>query len=164
MSGISDSRTGELWRSAAFAALLLRSHLEVTGAPLCPSHWSSDQEAARWLYTSAPFGLLAHNTDDDAKFVYANKVAQSCFGYDWKQFDSMPSRLSAAPGRQTDRDSFVRSVRDKGFATGYRGLRRARDGAEFWIEDVTMWDLVDASGARHGQAAVFRSWSEHREG
>ncbi|MDX3855212.1 MEKHLA domain-containing protein [Streptomyces sp. AK02-01A] len=164
MPDIPVTRTAELWRSAGFAALLLRSHLEVTGTPLCPPRWSSHQEAARWLYASAPFGLLAHDTDDDPKFFYANQAAQSCFGYGWDEFDGMPSRLSAASDRQTERESFVQSVRSKGFATGYRGLRRARSGSEFWIEDVTMWDLIDESGTLHGQAAVFRSWSEHGEG
>jgi MEKHLA domain. len=43
--------------------------------------------------------------------------------------------------------------------TAYNGLRRTKSGEEFWIKDVTMWDLVDPAGNRRGQAAVFRDWS-----
>jgi len=45
-----------------------------------------------------------------------------------------------------------RSVTVDHFATGYRGLRVGRSGRPFWIEDVTMWDLMDADGGVHGQA------------
>ncbi|MFI6937526.1 MEKHLA domain-containing protein [Streptomyces sp. NPDC050287] len=44
--------------------------------------------------------------------------------------------------------------------TGYRGIRVGKSGRPFWIEDVTMWDLIDADGTMHGQAAVIRSWSD----
>ena len=30
-----------------------------------------------------------------------------------------------------------------------------RSGREFWIEDATLWNLVDDRGARLGQAARF---------
>ncbi|MCF3962923.1 MEKHLA domain-containing protein [Streptomyces fuscigenes] len=148
--------------SASFCELLLSSHECLTGRPLCPPAWSSYEEAAAWLYARAPFGLLAHDTADDPVFVYANRTAQERFGYDWDTFTALPSRLSAAPTGQEDRDSFVRSVAERGYAEGYRGRRIASSGRPFWIEDVTMWNLVDAEGGHHGQAAVFRSWSPAR--
>jgi PAS domain S-box-containing protein len=143
----------------AFAQLLLSSHLTLTGRPLCLPHWVSMQEAAYWLFAEAPFGLLAHGTGPDPKFFYANRTAQRCFGYPWEEFVGMPSRLSASSHRQEDRDTFVRSVSEHGFADGYDGLRRTRSGEEFWIRDVTMWDLADPAGDGQGQAAVFRDWS-----
>ena len=48
-----------------------------------------------WLYEHAPFGLLAHDTSADPRFVYANSTAQGCFGYAWEEFVGLPSRLSA---------------------------------------------------------------------
>lgn len=143
----------------AFAALLLSSHLRLVGEPLCPARWDTDRAAARWLYDRAPFGLLAHDTSADPLFVYANSTAQERFGYSWDEFVGMPSRLSARPDGQPDRDAFVRAVRADHYATGYRGIRVGKDGRPFWIEDVTMWDLMDTRGRIHGQAAVFRSWS-----
>jgi hypothetical protein len=59
---------------------------------------------------------------------------------------------------QEDRNRFVQAVTEHGYATGYRGRRVARTGAQFWIEDVTMWDLVDGAGVRQGQAAVFHAY------
>ncbi|GAA3825399.1 MEKHLA domain-containing protein [Streptomyces chiangmaiensis] len=141
----------------AFAQLLLSSYERQTGRPLCPTSWSSDGEAAEWLYWQAPFGLLAHDTADDPVFVYANRTAQNRFDYTWQEFTVLPSRLSAAPDAQAGRNSFIASVADNGYASGYRGLRRARTGRRFWIEDVTMWNVTDAGGVHHGQAAVFHS-------
>ncbi|MGW7571567.1 MEKHLA domain-containing protein [Streptomyces tendae] len=143
-----------------FASLLLSSHLRLLGESLCPSERISQREAADWLYAQAPFGLLAHDTAADPRFVYANITAQERFGYSWNEFLGLPSRLSARPDAQQDRDALVREVTANHYATGYRGVRVAKDGRLFWIEDVTMWDLIDAQGTSHGQAAVFRSSSE----
>jgi hypothetical protein len=147
-------------RDAAFADLLLSSHRRLTGNSLCPDGFSSTGEAARWLYEDAPFGLLAHGVGADPVFMYANATAQKCFEYGWDEFVRLPSRLSAVQEAQDDRDAFVRSVAERGFASGYRGLRIAKSGRGFWIEDVTMWNLVDADGTYHGQAAMFRSWTD----
>ncbi|MFB7502800.1 MULTISPECIES: MEKHLA domain-containing protein [Streptomyces] len=147
----------------AFAALLLSSHLRLVGEPLCPARWETERDAARWLYERAPFGLLAHDGCADPRFVYANRTAQQRFGYTWDEFVGMPSRLSARPDGQEDRDAFVRAVTAGHWATGYRGIRVGKDGRPFWIEDVTMWDLMDAQGRVHGQAAVFRAWSPTAE-
>ena len=124
----------------ALSRLLLSSYERQTGRPLCPPAWSSDEEAAEWLYRQAPFGLLVHDTADDPVFVYANRTAQQRFEYTC--------------------DSFIASVAANGYASGYRGLRRTRTGGRFWIEDVTMWNVTDADGVHHGQAAVFHSWSD----
>ncbi|MBI4756459.1 MAG: MEKHLA domain-containing protein [Betaproteobacteria bacterium] len=40
------------------------------------------------------------------------------------------------------------------------GTHLARTGRRFWIEDVTVWNLVDAAGRTHGQAATYRSWRD----
>jgi PAS domain-containing protein len=143
----------------AFADLLLSSYLRLVGAPLSSSVRESGPHAARWLYEQAPFGLLAHDTSADPRFVYANRTAQNRFGYSWAEFVGLPSRLSARPDGQEDRDALVRAVTAHHFATGYRGIRVGKSGSPFWIEDVTMWDLMDGEGLVRGQAAVFRSWS-----
>ncbi|KUN18388.1 MEKHLA domain-containing protein [Streptomyces antibioticus] len=142
-----------------FAELIFSSHLRLVGEPLCPSAGKSEPDAARWLYERAPFGRLAHDTSADPQFIYANSTAQGCFGYSWDEFVGLPSRLSARPDSQADRDAFVRAVTEHHYATGYRGIRIGRSGEPFWIEDVTMWDLLDGEGRIHGQAAVFRSWT-----
>jgi hypothetical protein len=42
--------------------------------------------------------------------------------------------------------------------SGYRGVRVAKSGRRFVIEDGIVWELIDADGRRHGQAAAFSSW------
>ena len=42
--------------------------------------------------------------------------------------------------------------------SGYKGVRVAKSGRHFAIEDGIVWELIDASGTRHGQAATFSSW------
>ncbi|MFC8429460.1 MEKHLA domain-containing protein [Streptomyces sp. NPDC057253] len=151
-----------LFNDDAFARLLLSSHQRLTGTPLSPAESGGD--AARWLYEDPSFGLLAHGTGADPLFIYANRTAQQCFEYSWEEFVRLPSRLSAAAEGQDDREKFVRSVTEHGYASGYRGLRIAKSGRRFWIEDVTMWNLVDTEGVHHGQAAVFRSWTDEARG
>lgn len=72
----------------------------------------------------------------------------------------MPSRRSAEPVRQQDRDALIAAVSEHGFVRGYRGVRIASSGRRFWIEDVTMWNLLDADGCHLGQAALFERTSD----
>lgn len=146
-------------RDPGFTALLLHSYRRLVGGGLHPAVRASDTEAARWLYEDAPFGLLAHDASADPLFVYANRTALRCFAYDWDEFVRLPSRLSAEPAAQEDRDALLHQVAAHHHVTGYQGIRLTKSGHRFWIKDVTMWDLIDAKGTFHGQAALFRSWS-----
>ncbi len=142
-----------------FFNLLAGSYSRLIGESLVPDGLSG-QEAVRWLYEEAPFCLLAHNTDPDPRFVYANKTAQRCFEYSWDELTSLPSRLSAEQPNQEERQRFLESVAEKGFATSYRGLRIAKSGRRFWIENATVWQLIDGDGKLHGQAALLRQWRD----
>lgn len=136
-----------------FFALLTGSHARLLGKPLVPA----DKDAA-WLYRAAPFVVLAHNTDDDPKFIYANKAAQACFEYSWEEFMSLPSRLSAEAPDRAARQALLDEVARHGFIKNYRGVRVAKSGRHFAIDDGVVWELLDESGIRHGQAATFMSW------
>ena len=133
-------------------ALMCESYARLLGNPLAPP---GEASAAAWLYREAPFGLLAHDGAEDPRFVYANLVAQRAFERDWDRIVGLPSRLSAEPDAQEDRNRLLAAVRHHDHATGYRGRRIAASGRRFWIEQVTMWNLVDSAGNRHGQAALF---------
>jgi hypothetical protein len=115
----------------------------------------TDEQAARWLYEEAPFGLLAHNTHTDPLFIYGNLAAQRCFEYSWDELLQLPSRMSARPQQVEDRRQFLEQVSKQGFATGYRGLRVSKSERSFWINSGTVWQLVDQGGVLHGQAALF---------
>jgi hypothetical protein len=115
----------------------------------------TDEQAARWLYEEAPFGLLAHNTHTDPLFIYGNLAAQRCFEYSWDELLQLPSRMSARPQQVEDRRQFLEQVSKQGFDTGYRGLRVSKSERSFWINSGTVWQLVDQGGVLHGQAALF---------
>lgn len=134
--------------------LLVDSYRRLTGRELVPDGLRGD-EAAEWL-DRAPFGLLAHDTATDPVFIYANQKAQTLFAYGDKGLLGLPSRLSAGTQDQSSRQAFMESVLDRGYVDDYRGPRVRQDGTPFWIEDVTIWNLVDTDGTLAGQAALIR--------
>jgi MEKHLA domain len=138
-----------------FFDLLTDSYLRLVGVPLV----AEGQDAA-WLYAEAPFVVVAHNTDADPRFVYANKTAQACFGYAWDEFITLPSRLSAEAPNRAERAALLSAVSRNGFIADYRGLRIAKSGRRFWIEAGVVWQLADREGVVRGQAATFSSWQD----
>jgi PAS domain-containing protein len=136
-----------------FFTLLTGSYARLVGAPLVPTG-----KGAVWLYREAPFVVLAHNTEPDPIFIYANEAAQACFGYSWEEFMTLASRLSAEPADQAARQTLLDAVAKNGFMTGYGGVRVAKSGARFRIEHGIVWELIDLEGVRRGQAATFSSW------
>jgi hypothetical protein len=143
----------DLSHDPAFFALLTDSYARLVGQPLVPPGKGAD-----WLYRDAPFVVLAHGTEHDPKFIYANKAAQACFEYSWDEFLTLPSRLSAEAPDQSERQKLLQDVTRNGVLTGYSGLRVAKSGRRFMIEHGVVWELIDREGIRHGQAATFLSW------
>ncbi len=134
-------------------ALLTTSYSAVVGRDLVA-------DAGGPVYV-APAVVLMHGTQPDPIFCYANRAAQSLWGYDWDTFITLPSRLSAQAEVQADRERLLAEARTRGFIADYAGIRIAKDGRRFRIAEVTLWNVVVA-GVRHGQAAVFtsRTWLE----
>lgn len=127
------------------------------GMDCCPVEIEHAGRSARlaWIDRSAPFGVLAHNTESDPKFVYVNDEAVRMFGYGRDEFIGLPSRLSASPDRREARAAFLEVVRALGIADQYADIRVDRLGRPFRIRDGVVWQLNDASGAVVGQAALI---------
>jgi len=130
------------------------------------AHWSGcglmDDEpdpviAARRLYY-APFALLSHGTETDPIINYANHTAQQLFEMGWDEFTKLPSRLSAEAVVQQERNALLKRVSDSGYIDDYSGVRVAKSGRRFKIEDATVWNLQDVDGNYRGQAAMFSIW------
>ncbi|QEN86630.1 MEKHLA domain-containing protein [Labrys sp. KNU-23] len=145
--------------NADFATLLDRSLRRLTGRGLLatPSGGLTD---ATWLYAEAPFCLLAHDTRTDPVFIYGNKAVQACFEYDWEELTQLPSRLSAEFPDRDERQRLLDTVKRQGFIADYSGVRIAKSGRRFFIENATVWEVIDDAGCRHGQAALFASWRD----
>lgn len=140
-----------------------RSHIERLLASY--THWTGklllnvfkDGNDARALY-EAPFLLLSHGLERDPIFNYGNRFAQSMYGVTWAQLISMPSRQSAEPITQSERDRLLARVRHSGYVDDYSGVRIARNGQRFFIRDVLVWNVVDQDGQYCGQAAFVERW------
>ncbi len=146
---------GNRWL-AAHVERLLDSHLRLTGRTLYAGP-ETGAALARAVF-EADFALLSHGTGEDPLFDYANRTALGLFELDWATLIATPSRASAESGNQQARERFMREVRERGYAEGYRGVRIAASGRRFVIEDVTVWNIVDTNGRYHGQAAAFPRW------
>jgi hypothetical protein len=106
----------------------------------------------------APFAVVAHDTCADPIFAYANRMAQNAFEMNWAEITSIPSRQSAEPVLQDERQSLLQRVHQFGYIDDYSGIRISKTGKRFWIRNATVWNLIDTNGARVGQAARFDHW------
>lgn len=140
-----------------FFNLLTYSHLRLTGHPLLPSD-NPEINSPLWLYKNATFCVLAHNTENDPTFIYANLAAQRCFEYSWSEIVKLRSALSAEHSEKAEREQLLETVRRQGFSNHYSGIRITKSGKKIWIENATIWNLIDLNGIYRGQAATFHKW------
>jgi hypothetical protein len=139
----------------AFVHDLLSSYAAALSEPLVPREVPAAQAAA-WLYAEAELALVAHDTQADPCFVYANLAAQRCFERPWAELVGMPSRFSAEAPERAARAAMLERVQRDGYVRDYRGIRIAASGRRFWIEGGIIWNIRRADGALGGQAACFR--------
>ena len=117
------------------------------------------RDAARFLF-HAPFAVASQDTAKDPLFNYANRTALNLFAMRWEEFTALPSRLSAEPAKQDERERLLENVIDKGFVDGYSGVRIGRHGRRFIIEDAVVWNLRRTSGrTSEGLAVMFKHWT-----
>jgi hypothetical protein len=106
----------------------------------------------------APFVLLSHGMEDDPVFNYANESGQKLFGYDWKTFISLPSRLSAEQNVAEARQKALEESMRKGFSENYCGVRINQAGQKFMIKNVLLYKVTDENQRNYGLAALFSDW------
>ncbi len=119
---------------------------------------SSVEEQARSLF-EASFVVVSHGTEADPIFNYGNAQALALWKFDWKTFTQLPSRRSAEPTEQKERDFLLSEAKTRGYIDNYRGTRISSTGQRFSIEDVILWDVLDENHQCCGQAATFSHWS-----
>lgn len=138
--------------------LLRHSYERLTGKRFGPGD-RQGMEFAEAIY-HAPYVVVSHGVEADPVFNYANLAAQRLFEYPWEKFCQLPSRLSAEPLNQSERQHFLDCVTRQGFMSGYQGIRIAKTGRRFWIKEVTVWNLTDDAGIYRGQAAIYSDWQD----
>ena len=87
-------------------ALIAESHVRLTGRALVPPGGDL------W---SLPAVVVAHGTEPNPVFFYANRAALELFGYPAEEFIRLPSRLSAAPVAREERARLLAEVTATGF-------------------------------------------------
>ena len=114
----------------------------------------ADQDIVAAL-RDAPQAIVAHGTEADPLFFFGNRAALAKFETTPAAFIGMPSRLSAEAPLREERAALLERVGRDGFIDDYAGIRISARGTRFRIENAVVWNLVDAAGVRHGQAAMF---------
>ena len=129
------------------------------------AHWtgrslvdSGDSTSAVVQLMQAEFAVLSHDTRAEPVFNYANLAAQRLFKMNWATFTQLPSRFSAEPMVQAEREDFLQRVTEHGYIDDYSGVRIASDGSRFRIRQATVWNIVDEHGGHYGQAAMIPHW------
>lgn len=139
--------------SGARLSLIAESFSRLTHRLLVP-----DSNIAEGLWTSR-FVIVAHGTESDPIFFYGNRRALDLFEVAAADFIRMPSRLSAEAVNRAERDRLLERVARDGFIDDYAGIRVSATGRRFRIEQAVVWNLIDAAGLCHGQAAAFDRWT-----
>jgi hypothetical protein len=136
--------------------LLLASYQQWLGEPLITTEYGQNNLALKlW---EAPIAVVSHVALADPIFWYGNQTALRLFEMTWDEFITLPSRLSAEPALQRERERLLAEVRIHGFSKNYRGVRISKTGKRFQIENAVVWDLIDSDQNYCGQAATFDRW------
>jgi hypothetical protein len=57
------------------------------------------------------------------------------------------------------RAEFLHQVATNGYIDDYSGVRIAKDGSRFLIEQATVWNVIDIETKEHfGQAVIIKAW------
>ena len=138
--------------AASFERLLGRPLVSAVASVQTPD----GLEAALW---NAPAVIVAHGTEPDPVFFYGNRRALELFEMDAEAFTRLPSRHSAEAPLREERARLLERVQRDGFIADYAGIRVSATGRRFRIEQAVVWNLIDAQGVCHGQAATFDRWT-----
>lgn len=143
---------------AARIALIAQSHQRLLGRPLVAR--ADDAALLSLVLWEAPQVIVAHGREPDPLFFFGNRAALARFETTADQFVGMPSRLSAEAPLREERQALLERVARDGYIADYAGVRISARGRRFRIEQAVVWNLVDAGGAVHGQAAAFDRWTK----
>jgi hypothetical protein len=152
--------TKEIWKQPeiiAWSQLLLDSYKKLLGGELIERKGTAEDQAKAIFF--APFVVASHGTEADPIHNYGNQVLLELWERDWQDLLKMPSRLSAEPILQEERQRILEATATQGYLKNYQCVRISRTGKRYKIADVTLWNILDEQGKYCGQAATFSQWS-----
>ena len=140
-----------------WSQILLDSFNHFLGYQLI-SRDSNQEDQARTLF-EASFVVVSHGTEPDPILNYGNQIALELWSMTWEEFTQTPSRLSAEPINREERQAMLQQAKKQGYIDNYRSVRISSIGTRFLIENTIVWNLVDSSKDKCGQAATFANWT-----
>lgn len=144
--------------SETHAQLLLDSFARLLDRELIDRRGSAAEQAERLF--QAPFVVVSHGTEADPVLNYGNAAALALWEMAWDELTRTPSRLTAEPVHRDERARLLARTREHGYVDDYSGIRISKTGRRFRIEQAIVWNLTDAAGLHHGQAATFDRWTD----
>jgi hypothetical protein len=141
---------------AAWLQYVLNSFRHWTGRELIERR-GSHQDQARALF-DAPFVVVSHGSEKDPILNYGNRAALDLWECTWEAFSRTPSRMTAEPMEQDDRERLLARTRAHGFIDDYQGIRISSSGRRFFVENAVVWNVFDEQRRHLGQAATFSRW------
>ena len=135
---------------------LLRSFQHWTGRSLLAP--AATPAATAQALFQAPFVVVSHGTQTDPIFNYGNQTALDLWELDWPTFTQTPSRSTAEPEEHRDREQLLQNAKTHGYISDYQGIRISCTGRRFRIANVILWEVLDETNHRCGQAATFDQW------
>lgn len=157
---MTSDASSEVWQLLAvvtWSQLLLDSYRHWIGRDLVERNGNAEEQA-RALF-AAPFAVVSHGTEEDPIVNYGNRIATELFELDWPRLTRMPSRLTAEPVNQAERERILAQASARGYIDDYKGVRISATGRRFLVENALVWTVVDGANRTHGQAATFSHWS-----
>ncbi len=133
---------------------LVHSFQHWTGHTLIDTNGSTILVAQRLF--EASFVLVSHGTESDPIFNYGNR---KLWQLEWEAFTNLPSRCSAEPIEQKERERMLVSTKNQGLISEYQGIRISSMGKRFRIDDGIIWNVLDEELRPCGQAATFNRWT-----
>jgi hypothetical protein len=95
-------------------------------------------------FDKCPFPIASHDNSSEPLF---KRTLNEMMG--------LPSRASALPVDQDERSKILEQVTQYGFIEHYQGKRVASDQSIFYIQDATVWNLLDIEKKYYGQAVII---------
>jgi hypothetical protein len=140
-----------------WSQLLLNSFRHWTGRELLERVGDRAYQAHA-LFLS-PFVVVSHGMEEDPLLNYGNQIALELWEISWEDLMRTPSRLTAEPTNRAERQWMLEQAKTRGYLDTYRGVRITSTGRRFLVENALVWNVVDATGQRVGQAATFSTWT-----
>lgn len=140
-----------------WAQWLLNSFRDWTGKELLFRQGSEAAQASALF--SAPFVVVSHGMEEDSILNYGNQQALNLWELTWAELTRTPSRLTAEPVNQVERERMLTRAAAQGYIDSYRGIRISRNGRRFMVEGATVWNVHDRQRRQQGQAATFTTWT-----